>query len=81
VSVEIFAARGSGRVRARIVIPPEVSIAFQVARELRFSQKFKDDGAPEGTLERPAAGHPPKKGTAVDQSEIEDELDLYLLDP
>jgi hypothetical protein len=32
-------------------------------------------------LERPAAGHPPKKGTAVDQSEIEDELDLYLLDP
>ena len=81
MSVEIFAGKGSGKARAHVEIPPEVSIAFQVARELRISPRHTDDGAPEGTLERPLAVHTPKASAEGKHEEEEDELDLYELNP
>jgi len=77
VSVEIIGSKGS-RARPRIEVPPEVSIAFQVARELRFSSKFSDDGAPEGTLERPLAVHNPERKSAHHE-EVEEALDIYQI--
>jgi hypothetical protein len=82
VSVEIVGGKGSSRVRPRVEVPPEVSIAFQVARELRISPKFTDDGAPEGTLERPLAIHNPQRKDALNEEvEEEDELDVYEINP
>ena len=79
MSVEIISGKGS-RARPRIEVSPEVSIAFQVARELRFSHKFTDDGAPEGTLERPLAVHTPERKSAPHE-EVEEALDIYHVNP
>lgn len=63
-----------------IGINPEIRIAAEVAFQLRMSPKYSDDGAPEGTCERPISTRTAENRKPTDHEE-EDELDLYSMNP
>lgn len=82
MSVEIFSASPSQGPRVKVTVPPEVRIAFEVARELRISPRFSDDGTPEGTIERPLAVELKRpKDAFIEIDEDEPACDLYEIQP
>jgi len=63
-----------------IGVNPEIRIAAEVAFQLRMSPKYSDDGAPEGTCERPISVRTAEKQKPADHEE-EDELDVSSMNP
>jgi len=53
-------------------------VVAEVAVELRISPRFSDDGAPEGTCERPLSIHIDEEPKLEAPDEPEAELDLSL---
>lgn len=78
--LKIRAPRPSNLRWDAIGINPEIRIAAEVAFQLRMSPKYSDDGAPEGTCERPISVRAAEKRKSADHEE-EDELDLYSMNP
>lgn len=58
----------------------ERRIAFEVAMELRILPKFTDDGAPEGTVERPISVHGVPEVTLAPDEEPTVEITVDLLE-
>jgi len=71
--------------------PAEVRIAYEVAMSLRILPRFSDDGAPEGTVERPVGTkeveiEPTAIGAVAERLEVrtrdepdeEDEVEISL---
>ena len=82
MSVEIFSASPAKEPRVKVTVAPEVRIAFEVARELRISPRFSDDGTPEGTIERPLAVELKKaKDAFIEVDEDEPPWDPYEIQP
>ncbi len=54
----------------------ERRVVAEVAVELRISPRFTDDGAPEGTCERPLSIHLDEEPAPKPEDEREEELDL-----
>jgi hypothetical protein len=76
--VKIRAPRPSNLRWDAIGVNPEIRIAAEVAFQLRISPKYSDDGAPEGTCERPISVRAAEKRKPA-RHEEEDELDLRSL--
>ena len=74
--MEIFSTDSRPTTRARIEVHPEVRITVELVRELRISPRFSDDGAPEGTIDRPK-GHAAKD----EETEAALDLDVYAFHP
>ena len=61
-------------------MPAERRIAFEVAMELRILPKFTDDGAPEGTCERPISVQGVPEVTLTPEEEPTVEIAIGLLE-
>lgn len=78
----VFAGRTAARPRRPRDEAPSGSeerrVVAEVAVELRISPRFSDDGAPEGTCERPLSIHIDEEPGPIEDDEPEVELDLSL---
>jgi hypothetical protein len=62
------------------IVTPEMRIATEVAVQLRISPKYTDDGAPEGTCEKPLPPDPPQPRRSPSRVE-ESASDLFHMNP